>query len=75
MTFGECIKALREERTDKLTQEEVAKELKTNQRKISRMETGACEPSLDDLRLICNYYNVSADYLLGLKKGLPYPKR
>jgi transcriptional regulator with XRE-family HTH domain len=50
----------------KKSQAEVAKELQITQRKLSYIETGKTEPSLDDLVRICNYYSVSADYILGL---------
>ncbi len=53
----------------------LAEGLNTTQRKISHLESGDTEPSLDDLRLLCEFYGVSADYLLGLPKGLAYPER
>ena len=45
------------------------------QRKVSYLERGEYEPSLEDLRALCLFFRVSADYLLGFPKGLPYPKR
>lgn len=63
MKFNERIRALRED-SDK-TQAELAKDLNTIQKKISRLETGECEPSLTDIRLLCEYYDLSADYILG----------
>ena len=45
------------------------------QRKISYMENDKYEPGMDDIRALCRYFNVSADYLLGFSKNLPYPKR
>ncbi len=66
MEFNEIIRRLREGR--ELTQTELAKELRTTQRKISRMETGEAEPNLEDLRRLCRFYGVSADYLLGLRQ-------
>jgi len=37
-----------------------------NQMKISRLERGETEPSLQDVIDICTLFHVSADYLLGL---------
>ena len=62
----ERIRELREDLPVKKSQAEVAKELQITQRKLSYIETGKTEPSLDDLVRICNYYGVSADYILGL---------
>jgi len=73
--FNEIIKNLREDKEPKLTQKAVAEALMTSQRKISRLETGETEPSIEDLKRICRFYNVSADYLLNLPDDLPYPKR
>ena len=73
MTFHEIIRGLREDKD--LSQTALGQALKMNQMKISRMETGAAEPALNDLRALCRFYNVSADYLLGLPRDLPYPEK
>lgn len=74
MKFCERIRALRED-SDK-TQAELALILNTNQRKISRLETGKCEPNLCDIRLFCEYYNLSSDYVLGFTDTpSPFPER
>lgn len=75
MKVYERIRALREDREPKISQTELAKTFKTTQMKISRMETGRAEPSIEDLQQLCIFYNVSADYILGLPDNLPYPKR
>ena len=75
MTFGERLRCLREEREPRLTQTQLARETGISQRKISYLERGELEPSLDDLRRLCLYYRVSADYLPDLPAGLPYPRR
>ena len=74
MPFSEKIKSLRMDYPEKLSQEDLAKVLNIKQRKVSYWETGENEPSLEDIRNICRFFNVSADYLLDLPKGLPYPK-
>lgn len=73
LTFGEKIRALRED--SDLNQSDLGKAVNMTQRKISYLECGKCEPNMDDLRAFCRYFHVSADYLLGLKKGLLYPER
>lgn len=65
LSFGEKIKNLREEL--ELNQSELGKKLQMTQRKISYIECSKCEPSIDDIRAFCKFFNVSADYLLGIK--------
>lgn len=62
--FGERIRGLREDK-DK-NQTHIANILNTTQKKVSRIETGENEPNLQDIKTLCLYFNVSADYLLGL---------
>ena len=75
MTFGERLRCLREEREPRLTQTQLARETGISQRKISYLERDELEPSLEELRQLCLYYQVSADYLLGLPAGLSRPRR
>ena len=63
-TIGDRIKELREER--KLTQVQLAQELKLDKSTIAKYETGKVEPSLSIIYLLIDYFRVSADYLLGL---------
>lgn len=67
--FSERIRALREDHD--LNQTQMAQILGTNQRKVSRMETGENEPNLNDIAAYCACFDVSADYLLGLTEK-PY---
>lgn len=73
LTFGEKIKLLREER--QLNQTELGKAVNMTQRKISYMENNKYEPSMDDIIALCRFFTVSADYLLGFPKNLPFPKK
>ncbi len=73
LSFGEKIRDLRE--TKELNQTELGKALNMTQRKISYIECGKFEPSIDDIKAFCNYFNVSSDYLIGIKKGMTYPER
>ena len=73
LSLGEKIKLLREEK--ELNQTELGKEVNMTQRKVSYLELNQYEPSIDDLKALCTFFGVSADYLLGFPKNLPYPKR
>ncbi len=73
LNFGEKIRDLREEK--ELNQTELGKALNMTQRKISYIECGKFEPSIDDIKAFCNYFNISSDYLIGIKKGMNYPER
>lgn len=68
-TWYERIRELREDLPKKKTQSEVAQELQITQRKLSYIETGKTEPTIDDIIRICKYYGVSADYVLGLAEN------
>ena len=73
MQYYEKLKMLREEHEPKLTQEQLGAIFKLQQRQISYLETGRTQPDIRTLTAYCNYFNVSADYILGLPKNLPYP--
>lgn len=70
MEYYDRIKNLRID-ADK-TQKEIADLLKTGQSYYAKYENGHRSLPIDRLRDLCLYYNVSADYILGLPKGLPY---
>ncbi len=65
-TWYERIKELREDLDTKTNQTDVATALHMTQRKLSYIETGKTQPSIEDLVAICRYYGVSADYIIGL---------
>ncbi len=48
-------------------QNAICKDLGIYKQKLSKWKTGYCEPSLDDLIMIANYFEVSTDYLLGIE--------
>ncbi len=54
------------------TQEEIANTLGMHQTVYSRYETGRADIKPFQLVKICNFYRVSADYLLDLPEGRPY---
>lgn len=51
-----------------LNQEEMAEILKVSQANYSRWETGKELIPLSKLNLLCNYFNVSMDYVIGLTR-------
>lgn len=62
------IKMIRDLREDHdKTQSEIAYILGTSQTMYARYERGANELPIRHLITLCNYYNVSSDYILGLK--------
>ena len=65
LTFGEKIRNLREDAD--LNQTQLGNAVCMTQRKISYIECGKYEPNLGDIIALCNFFKVSADYLLGLK--------
>lgn len=67
------LKELRED--NDITQAEIAKILNCRQNSYSNWEREIHEIPLESLKRLCLFYNVSADYILGLPAGLPYPKR
>ena len=64
MVYIKRIRDLREDH-DK-TQQDIADILGTSQTMYARYERGANELPLHHLITLCKYYNVSADYILGL---------
>lgn len=70
MDFCERLRNLRLD-YDK-TQDEIAKVLGTSQSYYAKYENGHRPLSIDRLRKLCEYYGVSADYILGLPDDLPY---
>ena len=73
MTLGEKVRILRENKG--INQTELGKQTGMTQRKISYIECGKYEPSIEDIVAICSFFGVSSDWLLGLKKGLKYYER
>ncbi len=63
MEYIKIIRDLRED-NDK-TQQEIADFLGTSQTMYARYERGANELPIRHLIKLCDYYNVSADYILG----------
>lgn len=70
MQYYEILKAIRED-NDK-SQKEIAKLLNTSQSYYSEYELGKRPLPIHHLKTLCEYYGVSADYILGLPHDLKW---
>ena len=61
--FGERLRTLRKER--KLKQKEMAELLQCAERNYQRLEYGKTNVTATTIMFLCDYFSVSADYLLG----------
>lgn len=64
--FAQRLKELRLQ--SQLSQQQLSDILNIKQQSYSRYELGTGQPSLETLRKIAEFYNVSVDYLLGLSE-------
>lgn len=62
--FGQRLLEIR--RINHETQADLAKLLDVSKSRISEMENGKNTTTIENFAIICEYYKVSADYLLGL---------
>ena len=60
-------KRLRDVREDHdLSQADVGKVINKSQQGYSHIENGRAELKIEDLITLCRFYNITADYLIGL---------
>ena len=64
MDYRERLRNIREDRD--LTQAELGKVLDKSQQGYNHIEIGRTELKIDDLVKLCRFYDLSADYLIGL---------
>ena len=64
MNYYERLKDTRED--NDLTQNDIAELLKTIRQQVSKWENGTQMMGVDKYIVLARYYNISADYLLGL---------
>ena len=64
MNYRNRMRNLREDKD--LTQTEVGEILNKSQQGYSHIESGRAELKIEDLAKLCKFYNVSADYIIGL---------
>ncbi len=57
------------------TQDQVARETGISRTIIAYLETGKREPSLENLGILADFYNVSTDWLLGIGNRIPETKK
>ena len=62
--YRERLRNIREDRD--LTQAELGRLLNKSQQGYNQIEAGRAELKIDDLVKLCKFYNLSADYLIGL---------
>lgn len=72
MEFHERLKAAREDHD--LTQAKAAEAAGCARRQYIRYEQGEQEMGIAKLRALCLALGISADYLLGLPRGLEWPR-
>ena len=72
MSYSEKLRELRTDH-DK-TQQQIADLLQTTQTYYAKYENGKHPLPIKYLIALCEYYHVSADYILGLPKGLDWPR-
>lgn len=72
MDYRTRMRSLREDRD--LTQAQVGKLLHKSQQGYNHIESGRAELKIEDLIRLCDYYNVSADYLIGRTDKTESPK-
>ena len=65
MSIGSKIKALR--RAKDLTQEELAEVLGVSSKAVSQWECGRTAPDISQLPVLCNFFEVTSDELLGIE--------
>ncbi len=64
MDYRQRLRDIREDRD--LTQAEIGKVLNKSQQGYNHIEIGRAELKIDDLIALCRFYNLSADYIIGL---------
>ncbi len=73
MDYVDKLTSLRIDRD--IDQNTIAKLLNCKQSAISKYETRRARYKVEDIITLCEFYGVSADYVLGLPENLKYPKR
>ena len=71
MDYVDRLTALRVD--NDISQKAIAEVLGCQQSAISKFETRKARYSVEDVIRLCEYYQISADYVLGLPRDMPYP--
>ena len=64
MDYRTRLRNVREDRD--FTQAEIGRVLQKSQQGYNHIEAGRAELKIEDLIMLCRFYNLSADYLIGL---------
>lgn len=64
MDYRSRLRSVREDRD--YTQAEIGRVINKSQQGYNHIETGRAELKIEDLIALCRFYNLSADYLIGL---------
>ncbi len=64
MDYRTRIRNVREDKD--YTQKQIGQLLNKSQQGYGHIEKGSTELKIDDLIILCKFYNLSADYLIGL---------
>lgn len=64
MDYRTRIRNVREDRD--FTQKQIGELLHKSQQGYSHIESGRAELKIDDLKTLCEFYNLSADYMIGI---------
>ncbi len=73
MDYVDRLTALRVDRD--IGQKEIAALLGCSQSTVSKYEKRRAQYDIEDIIRLCQFYKVSADYILGLPAGLAHPER
>ncbi len=73
MDYRTRLRHVREDRD--LTQADIGRLLGKSQQGYNHIEAGRAELKIDDLITLCRFYNLSADYIIGITdRPTPFPK-
>ena len=73
MDYRRRIREVREDRD--YSQTDIGKLLQKSQQGYSHIENGRAELKIDDLIVLCRFYRLSADYLIGLTDKIQEPEQ
>lgn len=68
MDYRQRLRAVRED--SDLSQAQVGLVLHKSQQGYNHIEAGRAELKIDDLKKLCEFYNLSADYLIGITDNI-----
>ena len=73
MDYRKRIREVREDRD--YSQTDIGKLMQKSQQGYGHIENGRAELKIDDLIVLCRFYRLSADYLIGLTDKIQEPEQ